>query len=169
MFVCNAFRKHLVICYLLGEGVMHGLFKSDNFQDSRVRTMNDVGINPNGKFILYWMTSTRRFHYNASLEHAHSLSKALGKPILVVEAISISHKFANDRFLSFMVQGMMNNARDYQENNVSYIPWVEIKEKPGNKMLASLSEHSSCVILDDYPTYTPVSYTHLTLPTIYSV
>lgn len=135
--------------------MMHGLFTSSNLENSRVRTMNDFGVNSNGKFILYWMTSCRRFHYNAALQHAISLSKALSKPILVVEAISITHKFANDRFLSFMVQGMMNNARDYQDNNITYIPWVEIKEKPGNKMLASLSEHSSCVILDDYPTYTP--------------
>ena len=106
--------------------MMHGLFTSSNLGNSRVRTMNDFGVNSNGKFILYWMTSCRRFHYNAALQHAISLSKALSKPILVVEAISITHKFANDRFLSFMVQGMMNNARDYQDNNITYIPWVEI-------------------------------------------
>ena len=70
---------------------MHEFFMSENFQDSRVRTMNDVGVNSNGKFILYWMTSCRRFHYNAALQHAISLSKSLEKPILVVEAISISH------------------------------------------------------------------------------
>ena len=117
--------------------------------------MNGHEINPNGKFILYWMTSCRRFNYNASLQHAISLSRDLKKPILVVEAVSIKHKFANDRFLSFMVQGIMNNIRDYEDNGLTYIPWVEIKEKPGTKMLVSLSKYACCVVMDDYPTYTP--------------
>ncbi len=130
-------------------------FKSNDLQKSRIRTMNDCNINHNGEFILYWMTASRRFHYNASLQHAISMSKALSKPILVVEAVSIKHKFANDRFLSFMVQGIMNNIRDYEGNGITYIPWVEIKESPGNRMLASLAKYSSFVILDDYPTYTP--------------
>ena len=132
-----------------------GFFASSNLSNSRIRAMNEHDINPNGKFILYWMTSCRRFNYNASLQHAISLSKAISKPILVVEAISVTHKFSNDRFLSFMVQGMMNNIRDYNDNGLTYLPWVEIRDKPGNRMLYSLSKYSSCVILDDFPTYTP--------------
>ena len=134
---------------------MNGFFTSNEFPKSRIRTMNHHEINPNGKFILYWMTSCRRFNYNASLQHAISLSRDLKKPVLVVEAVSIKHKFANDRFLSFMVQGIMNNIRDYEDNGLTYIPWVEIKEKPGTRMLVSLSKYACCVVMDDYPTYTP--------------
>ena len=117
--------------------------------------MNESPINENGKFILYWMTACRRFAYNASLQHAISLSNLLNKPVLVVEAVSITHKFANDRILSFMVQGIMDNIIDFGENSVSYIPWVEIKQKAGNKMLSSLAGEACCVVIDDYPTYTP--------------
>ena len=134
---------------------MHEYFTSSELKSSRVRTVSQHEINPNGRFVLYWMTACRRYNYNASLDHAISLSKELSKPILVVEAVSITHKFANDRILSFMIQGMMNNSRDFQENNITYIPWVEIKQKAGDKILLSLSKHASCVILDDYPTYTP--------------
>ena len=117
--------------------------------------MNEQQINQNGNFILYWMTSCRRFAFNASLQHAISLSNMLKKPVLVVEAVSITHKFANDRILSFMVQGIMDNINDFNENSISYIPWVEIKQKAGSKMLAALAEQSCCVVIDDYPTYTP--------------
>ena len=135
--------------------MMHEYFTSSELKNSRVRTVSQHEINPNGRFILYWMTACRRYNYNASLDYAISLSKELSKPILVVEAVSITHKFANDRILSFMIQGMMNNSRDFEENNITYIPWVEIKQKAGDKILLSLSKHASCVILDDYPTYTP--------------
>ena len=122
--------------------------------------MNDCPINQDGEFILYWMTSCRRFDFNASLQHAVTLSNQLKKPVLVVEAVSITHKFANDRILSFMIQGIMDNIDDFKQNSVSYIPWVEIKQKAGGKMLRSLSKKSACVT---------VSYTHLTLPTILRV
>ena len=134
---------------------MSRLYLSSKLTESRVRTMNNRPLNENGDFILYWMTSCRRFSFNASLQHAVTLSNTLKKPILVVEAVSITHKFANDRILSFMVQGIMDNIDDFKENSVSYIPWVEIKQKAGGKMLSSLSERSVCVIIDDYPTYTP--------------
>ena len=134
---------------------MSRLYLSSKLTESRVRMMNNRPLNENGDFILYWMTSCRRFSFNASLQHAVTLSNTLKKPILVVEAVSITHKFANDRILSFMVQGIMDNIDDFKENSVSYIPWVEIKQKAGGKMLSSLSERSVCVIIDDYPTYTP--------------
>jgi len=117
--------------------------------------MNEYPVNQDGKFVLYWMTSCRRFEYNASLQHAITMAGILNKPVLVIEAVSITHKFANDRILSFMVQGIMDNIVDFNENSISYIPWVEIKQKAGKKMLASLSDESACVIIDDYPTYTP--------------
>ena len=135
--------------------MMSQLYSSSELTESRVSTMNDRPINQDGDFILYWMTSCRRFSFNASLQHAVNLSNQLKKPILVVEAVSITHKFANDRILSFMVQGIMDNIDEFNENLVSYIPWVEIKQRAGAKMLASLSERSVCVIIDDYPTYTP--------------
>ena len=101
---------------------MSGLYLSSKLTESRVRTMNNRPLNENGDFILYWMTSCRRFSFNASLQHAVTLSNTLKKPILVVEAVSITHKFANDRILSFMVQGIMDNIDDFKENSVSYIP-----------------------------------------------
>ena len=134
---------------------MYQLYSSSKLTDSRVRTMNEHPLNENGDYILYWMTACRRFAFNGSLQHAIELSAETKKPILVVEAISITHEFANDRILSFMVQGMMDNINEFKENSISYIPWVEIKQKAGSKMLSALSKKSVCVIIDDYPTYTP--------------
>ena len=63
----------------------------------RVRELNNKEINADGEYVLYWMISSRRFNYNAALEYAADLAKKYDKPLLVIEEISTSHRFANDR------------------------------------------------------------------------
>ena len=41
----------------------------------RIRELNDNEFNTEGEYILYWMISSRRFNYNAALEHAANLAK----------------------------------------------------------------------------------------------
>ena len=118
----------------------------------RVHTINEYPINPDGNFVLYWMTASRRYHYNSALEHSISLSIKLNKPLLVVEAVSIRHIWSSDRILTFFAQGIIDNIRIFQSNNLTYIPWVETHKQTGNGLLRKLSR-SSCVVA--------VSYTHL--------
>ena len=68
---------------------------SSNILD-RVKLVNDKPINEAGEFILYWMIATRRYNYNASLQFAADLAIKHNVPLLVIEEISTSHKFAND-------------------------------------------------------------------------
>ena len=72
--------------------------------ESRVTIANDSEMNFDGKYVLYWMVSTRRFHYNAALQHAAEMAKQYQVPLVVLEAISISHPYANDRIISFMIK-----------------------------------------------------------------
>ena len=124
-------------------------------KSSRIRNLNNMSINPLGDYILYWMTSARRFHYNAAMDRAVELALKLNKPILVVECMSIRHDWANERILSFSVQGMLDNIKIFEENNITYLPWVETHKDSGNKLLAKLSSHACSVLVDDYPTYLP--------------
>ena len=61
------------------------------FGSPRVRRINDKEVRSSGQFVLYWMTSTRRYHYNAALERAIDISISLNKPLLVIECISVRH------------------------------------------------------------------------------
>ena len=72
----------------------------------RVRRLNDDPINKAGDFVLYWMTSTRRYHYNSAMDRAIELCQELGKPLLVVECISVRHEWSSERVLTFVVQGL---------------------------------------------------------------
>ena len=78
-----------------------------DFQSDRIRSANDKPINENGEYIIYWMIASRRFNYNSSLEFAAKLAIEHEVPLLVIEEISTSHRFANDRIATFMIQGMV--------------------------------------------------------------
>ena len=68
----------------------------------RARDCNQKLENNEGKYVLYWMISSRRFNSNAALEHAANLAQERNVPLLVLEEISTSHEFANDRICTFM-------------------------------------------------------------------
>ncbi len=127
--------------------------------DDRLRVVNDKEVFVDGEYVLYWMIATRRFNYNAALEYAAKLAENYGKPLLVVEEISTSHKFANDRITSFVIQGMVENTSIFKEHNIRFIPWVETPLSGPMGLLKTLAKRACLIVTDDFPTYYPLSAT----------
>tara|TARA_B100000003_G_scaffold181490_2_gene173339 strand:+ start:183 stop:1682 length:1500 start_codon:yes stop_codon:yes gene_type:complete len=127
--------------------------------DDRLRMVNDKEVFVDGEYVLYWMIATRRFNYNAALEYAAKLAENYGKPLLVVEEISTSHKFANDRITSFVIQGMVENTSIFKEHNIRFIPWVETPLSGPMGLLKTLAKRACLIVTDDFPTYYPLSAT----------
>ncbi|MDA8728256.1 deoxyribodipyrimidine photolyase, partial [Euryarchaeota archaeon] len=121
----------------------------------RVRSCNQKPVNTEGKYILYWMISSRRFNSNAALEYAAHLAEQHGVPLLVLEEISTSHQYANDRICTFMIQGMLENIRIFKDNNIRYVPWVETPLSGHTGKLHDLSKEAVMIVTDDFPTYFP--------------
>ena len=121
--------------------------------------VNDKEIFVDGEYVLYWMIAARRFNYNAALEYAAKLAENYGKPLLVVEEISTSHKFANDRITSFVIQGMVENTSIFKEHNIRFIPWVETPLSGPMGLLKTLAKRACLIVTDDFPTYYPLSAT----------
>ena len=124
--------------------------------DDRIRAVNDKEVFTEGEYILYWMIATRRLNYNASLEYAAKVAEEYGKPLLVIEEISTSHKFANDRITSFVIQGMVENINAFREQNIRFIPWVETPLSGPMGLLKTLAKRACLVVTDDFPTYYPL-------------
>ena len=122
----------------------------------RVRSCNNNPIHLEGEYILYWMIANRRFNSNASLEYAAEMAVLHNVPLLVLEEISTTHQFSNDRICTFMVQGMLENIRIFKENKIRYIPWVETPLSGSKGVLHKLSQNAVMVITDDFPTYFPL-------------
>ncbi len=129
--------------------------KSVDVQQVRITNLNDCEINKDGEFVLYWMIASRRLHYNSGLQRAVEIAAYLDKPLLVIEAVSASHKFANDRILTFMIQGLVQNQQEFESRGVRFIPWVSTPLQSGTGLMQRLSKKACAVITDMFPTYYP--------------
>ena len=91
----------------------------------RIRLANAAPLRPGADYVLYWMTGARRTHYNFALERAIEWARALGRPLVVLEALRVAYPWANDRLHTFILQGMGDNARRFVAAGIAHLPYVE--------------------------------------------
>lgn len=118
----------------------------------RVRRLGTGSVGT-GDFVLYWMTSARRSHTNFALDRALQWSAHLGKPLLVLEGLRVDYVHASDRFHAFVLQGMVDNLRAFQDAGVRYLPWVEHKAGDSRGLIKQLAQRASVVVADDSPAF----------------
>lgn len=120
---------------------------------NRTRVLIDRTVRQDGEFVLYWMTSARRTRSNFALERAVALSREHKKPLVVLEALRVGYRWANDRLHRFAIDGMAENARRFAGTPVTYVPFVERTAGGGKGLLRALSKSAAVVITDDYPAF----------------
>jgi len=117
----------------------------------RVARVTEARLNPQGRFVLYWMTAFRRTTWNYALDRAVELARELRKPVLVVETLDSGVRWASDRHHTFVLQGMADNKAACEANDLRYYPFVESKRGDSIKLVASLAAQSCAVVTDDFP------------------
>ncbi|MBL20423.1 MAG: deoxyribodipyrimidine photolyase [Euryarchaeota archaeon] len=136
---------------------MSALLKAEDSRlEPRIRVLKELPVDNSGEFVVYWMTATRRYRYNAALERAVELAISIKKPLLVVEGVSIRHRWTSERVVTFMVQGLVENIETFRGLQVSYLPWVENHKDSGDGLLKRISNRAAAMVIDDYPTYLPL-------------
>ena len=120
---------------------------------SRLRTLEDRPIRPEGDHVLYWMVAARRTRHSFALAHAAARAAELGKPLVVLEALRAGHRWASDRLHAFVLEGMADNARAFADRGVAYHPYLEPEPGAGRGLLAALAERACSVVTDDAPFY----------------
>ena len=88
----------------------------------RIRKANDNAVNSKGDFVLYWMIAFRRTQWNYSLQRAIDWAKDLGKPLVILEALRCGYPWASDRLHRFVMDGMVENARQTKRQSALYYP-----------------------------------------------
>ena len=91
----------------------------------RLQTLNDRSIDSSKPYILYWMTSARRPHFNFALEHAIDLANQHKIGLVVFECLRMNYRWACDRFHQFVKEGMIVNQAAFSDSKVHYIPCLE--------------------------------------------
>lgn len=119
----------------------------------RIRALNAHPVRKDGRFVVYWMTAARRSTWNFALDRALEHSRALQKPLVVVEALRCGHRWASDRFHAFVIAGMRDNAAAFARANIAYHAYVEPTAGAGKGMIEALAKDACVVVTDDYPCF----------------
>ena len=121
--------------------------------DDRIFTLNDQPLRHDGEYVLYWMISNRRLHWNFSLDRAVALANELNKPLVILEALRCDHRWASDRIHRFVIQGMRENQQFAQSSDCSIHSYVEPSKGAGKGLLQELSRKACAVITDYFPCF----------------
>ena len=124
-----------------------------NINSYRKFDKNTEPVNEEGDYVLYWMQINRRFEYNYALEYAIAWANKLNKPLLVYEGLSINYPWASDRFHSFLMEGMKENALFAREQDLNYYSYLEPKTGAGKGLIYQLAERVCAIISDEFPVF----------------
>ncbi len=120
---------------------------------SRLQLANQAPTNPKGRYVVYWMLAQRRTRYNFGLQHAIERALELDVPLLVVEALSCSYRWASDRMHAFPIQGMADQQAAFESGPIEYYPYVEPKKDAGQGLHSALGKHACLYVTDHWPCF----------------
>ncbi len=126
--------------------------------NERIQLLNQRDFRADAEYVLYWSQMNRRVTSNHALQFAAELANERDLPLLVYEAITCSYPFANDRFHTFLLQGVPDSARELKALHIGFAFYLRRRHKDSNAMLYRMAEKAAAVITDDYPTF--VARTH---------
>lgn len=120
---------------------------------SRLERANQAPERPEGRYVLYWMTSARRTQDNFGLQHAVDRAHQLGRPLLVLEALRCEYPWASARMHRFILDGMEQNRRACAASGVRHYAYVEPSTGAGSGLLEALAEEACLVVTDHFPCF----------------
>ena len=118
----------------------------------RVRAANARPVRRDGP-VVYWMIAARRAGWSFGLERAIEWARALGKPLIVLEALRVAYPWASDRLHRFVLDGMADNATALERAPVLHHPYVEPEPGRGRGLLVALAERAALVVTDEFPSF----------------
>jgi deoxyribodipyrimidine photo-lyase len=119
----------------------------------RVRKLNDREAREGARYVLYWSQMNRRVESNHALGFAAELANERGLPLLFYEGLTCSYPFANDRFHTFLLEGVPETARRLAKLGIGYVFHLRKRRADPNDALYRLAEHAAAVVTDDYPSF----------------
>ncbi|MFO0938697.1 MAG: deoxyribodipyrimidine photolyase [Gemmataceae bacterium] len=120
---------------------------------TRIRKVNDLPIQNQGQYVLYWSQMSRRLTHNHALDYAIVCAKSLKKPLVVYEALKRNYPWASARIHQFVLEGMRENLEFAREIGINYWPFVETPAHTGRGLVRTLLDNACLLVTDDYPAY----------------
>ena len=119
----------------------------------RVRKLNSHEVRKNGRYVLYWAQMNRRVESNHALSCAVEMANELNLPVLVYEGLTCSYPQANDRFHTFLLEGVPATARRLRALGIGYVFHLRRRRSDPNDALYRLAADAAALVTDDYPVF----------------
>lgn len=124
-----------------------------NINSFRVFGDRTPAVNPDGRYVLYWMQINRRLHDNFALEYAVAWANKLGLPLVIHEAVGLRNRWGSPRFYRFMADGVFEHERVLRGSGATYVPYLEIAPGGSKGLMETLAADAALVVGDEYPVY----------------
>lgn len=111
--------------------------------EERIRRLNDRELRE-GDYVLYWMQSSVRAHYNHALEYAIDLANRLGKPLVACFGLTGAYPSANMRHYRFLLEGLSEAGSALERRGVELE--TRLGSPPG--VALALAEDAAAVVVD---------------------
>jgi len=119
--------------------------------EDRVRKLNDAEVNGRGRYVLYWAQANRRVDFNQTLLFAAGLANELDLPLLYLESLDCEDADANERWWTFVLEGVPETARRLEELGIGYVFHLRRTASEPGDVAERLAADAAAVVTDDYP------------------
>jgi deoxyribodipyrimidine photo-lyase len=119
----------------------------------RVTKTNNASENKKGRYVLYWMQMFKRASHNYALNFAIQMANERSLPLVVYEGLTFSYPWANDRFHTFILEGVAEKQVEFADRGIRYIFYLQRKQSDPRNTVAQLAQEAALLVTDDYPCF----------------
>src|SRR5689334_19740981 len=130
----------------------------DLIEPERIRELNRAEPRSGGRYILYWAQAGRRAGSNHALAYAAELANLHQLPLLFYEGLTCTYPGANDRLHTFILEGVLENARRVRKLGAGYIFHLHRHRRDPHDALYRVAKNAAALVTDDYPSFVPRVY-----------
>ena len=121
----------------------------------RVRPLNDQPVRAGGRYVLYWCRWNRRVESNHALLYAAGVANRLKLPLVCFERLSCAYPTANDRFHTFVLEGVEEFGAALGKLGIPYVFHLPRKKTRGDATTRAMFVGAAAVVTDDCLRETP--------------
>lgn len=119
----------------------------------RVRSLNQHGSNPNGRYVLCWLQQALRARDNPVVDAAILLGNELQLPVLVYHGLREDYPYASDRLHRFILGASRDLAIECEQRGLTCVQYVDRAAKREKGLVYRLATEAAAVILEDQPAF----------------
>src|ERR1044071_3440954 len=110
---------------------------------NRVTKLNHASENTKGRYVLYWMQMFKRASHNYALNFAIQMANERRLPLVVYEGLTFSYPWANDRFHTFILEGVAEKQAEFTERGIRYIFYPQRNKHDARNTVEQLAREAA--------------------------